>query len=206
MIGPAHALRGDKCRRLAQALTEGLHRPSAAWFSAPPGEQITLATAAAAVFLALGPKGRAQLLQTPGQGQFTKAFMLDPGLLPVLLAFTDERTGNEVWHRYRWQRSDGDHLTAEYTKVERAQRSVSLTARSCTTARASVDDVNAIERELPLDAGRHWWEQPELVRSTDRPASSSVAASATRIGTFCESIGSLLLARLTFESVGRTER
>lgn len=187
------ALRGEKARWLDQAVRDGLRRPSAAWFSSATPDLTSRATTGAAVHLALAAQGRAQLLAGRSRDQFTRVFHQDRGLLPVLILFWDHPTGAETWHRYHWT-GPAAGLTAPYTKVERAGRSVDLGRADIQLARATLDDVARVEAELPDDDHLQWWSEPVVKRTTtdDRPSGRTAG---TRLAVFCEELGVLLGTR-----------
>lgn len=195
MTSSRPALRGEKERWLKTTLQHGLRRPSAAWFSAPSEELLTIGTAAAAVFLALAPRGRAQLSASRRDDSFTRAFHSDPGLLPALVRFRDKPNGDETWRQYQWDAGSLAAVTAPYTKVARAGRTVPLPLLPCDVARVDLDDIAHIEAGLPTCGGPNWWMQPTMTHR-DGLDTSGPSQPVTRIGLLCERVGELLLTRL----------
>jgi hypothetical protein len=125
------AVHGMKRRWAAATVRDGLTRESAAWFVQPAGADDAglERTLAAAAFLALAPATRTRLAAATGAGAYREFFARAGDLLPALLLFSDEPTGQETWHRYLWPGPPGPGSTYPYTKVARAGRQVGFAGR-----------------------------------------------------------------------------
>jgi len=193
----ALGLHATKIRWEQPTLAGGLVRPSAAWFMIDDsfGPVNGPATWAAAVYLALGPSGRAALAQQP-DASASDVFATRPDLLPVLLVFHDEPTGDEIRHRYLWF---GPRLrsapTAPYTKVERAGRRVAGPLRVRTRLAVSVPDTAHAEQRIAI--ARSGWgdHEPPLARVPADGWDRVEVGAATRVSALCEGLGELLWSR-----------
>lgn len=194
-------LHAMKRRWLADTRRDGLCRDSAAWFlTTPPAWRAEgLPTTAAAVYLALSPAARRRLCAEAEPGAYVRLFRAEPDLLPALAAFADRPTGRETLHRYRWRAAAGGAVTAPYTKVARAGRTVG--GGGWHTVQLGPDDVGRIEADLdrrPAAAG--WYQEADLLERVecDRAGAHSPSPSPrpTKLGEFCLAAAHRLMPRL----------
>jgi hypothetical protein len=195
---------GMKRRWADSTVRRGLDRPSAAWFLLPHTCHGLRATLASTVYLALGPAVCDALCEEPCDGRYTAFFRASPELLPAVLVFADAPTGSETLHRYLWLGGRQSSLTAPYTKVERAGRTISLVGAASEVPRvdlaAAAEAERAVERDARPDG---WWQHRRPLRRVPATAAHPHGASAratmpinTKLSSFCEALGEHVAAVL----------
>lgn len=186
-------LHGVKRRWIGDTVRHGLRRGSAAWFAVAEStpDEDRHATLATCVYHALGLGVVGDLISRTAPGGYLALFESRPGLLPAILAFGDEPTGQEAWRRYRWAGPPSPALTVPYTKVERAGRTAGPWSRPRLFAPGPAE-LARVERELDRHPLANGGARLVYAEHDDAPA----AAADTKLARFCALVAGLAEASL----------
>ena len=177
-----------KQRWAAQTVTAGLCRESAAWFLLGRHAWSTeaLPTLAVAFYLALSASTRMSLCDLAEPGNYVRVLGRSPGLVPALLLFRDAPTGNESLHRYLWLGSQEVDVTAPYTNVRRAGRSITP-RKDFRVVTLGLDTVRLAEREIErVRPPYSWWSAEPLIERIPSTGRNVGQGRITKLGMFCE--------------------
>ncbi|MDX3078380.1 hypothetical protein [Streptomyces sp. MI02-7b] len=196
-----YGIHGLKRRWVDDARDQGLHRPSAAWFSVTTQTSAAglLATLTAATYFGLGTATQSALCKGSNPGDYHRHLSAHPATLPAVLVFPDQPTGRETTHRYLWHGVAMVAMTAPYTNVGRAGRAVAAIPDAVVLG-VGLDDIAVLERrlderaELASDSLRpQWWGG---ARPLTRLPCGDIVPVHTKLTAFCQLLGLHLAAEV----------